>query len=80
MNDGDYVTGIPASPNFRKEYPTVTGQLTIAKFEFLGETIESNQVTVRYDDGTEANVDVDADTLRVASPRRHPATVLKEPA
>lgn len=80
MNDGDYVTGIPASPQYRKLYPTVTGTLAMVKFPFLGETIVSNQVIAKYEDGTTANVDVDADTLKLATPRRHPATVLKEPA
>lgn len=80
MNDGDYVTGVPTSPQFRADYPTVTGTLSNVTFEFMGEEISTTHVIVKYDDGTTAEVDVDGDSLKVASPRRHESTVLKEPS
>jgi hypothetical protein len=74
VRHGDYVIAEPVSEEFAATHPTVTGTLELDSFEFMGNTETTHQVRVKWSDGTEALVDVKEDTIKPASPRRHPET------
>lgn len=76
MKNGDYVTGVPNSPELKKDHPTVTGKLSLVSFEFAGKTFNTTHIVVKTKGGNTADVDVDYDSLKEASPRRTPETVL----
>lgn len=79
MKTGDYVTGVPASPEMREDFPNVTGSLEISKTEFMGDEWEVFTVKAEYEDGSEAPVEVMEANILPASPRRVEKTTLPNP-
>lgn len=71
-----YVTAVPASENIRKDFPKVSGILDVSPEEFMGENYEVYTVHCKFDDGDDCPVEVQAEGIQEANPRRSPETVM----
>lgn len=75
--NGNYVTATPANNLLANDYPKITGILEITPTEFMGESWEVYTVHAVYEDGSDAPVEVDPETVTPASERRTEKTVLE---
>lgn len=73
MRQGEWVSGVPASEEFRAKYPVVVGPYVPLGFSLLGTEISVDGIEVVDADGVASVVDVEA-----ASPAhtRRPQTVV----
>lgn len=79
MNNGDFVTAVPASEEMRSDYPKVTGRLEISDSEFMGEEFHVFTVHAMYADGDDCPVEVQEEGILPVSFRRAKTTTFPLP-